>query len=219
MTNRSVILMPSAPVPAPVSLASGRLIFGLDATGSRAPTWNIARDLQAKMFRETASLGQLNMQLVFYRGTECQKSPWVTSGERLTVLMNKITCRVGVTQIGKVLAHVLKVTATAKVRALTFIGDAMEEDPDALIGAAAELGARGVPIFMFQEGRDPEVRRVFKLIAQRSGGAYFEFNPDATNHAIDQLSKQLNAVARLAVGDVKALEAMGVRAALTDQRG
>jgi hypothetical protein len=176
--------MPSSQVPAPASLASGRLIFGLDATGSRAPTWNIARDLQAKMFRETASLGQLNMQLVFYRGTECQKSPWVTSGERLTILMNKIRCLAGGTQIGKVLAHVLNVTENAKVRALTFIGDAMEEEADALIGAAGELGARGVPIYIFQEGRDPEVRHVFKLLAARSGGAYFEFNPDDTGHAI-----------------------------------
>ena len=91
------------------------------------------------------------------------------------------------------------------VQALTFIGDAFEEEIDPLSGLASELGAAGVPIFAFQEGRDPTALRAFRLLALRSGGQYFEFNAETTQ-AIDRLTKQLNAVARFAVtGDASVL--------------
>ena len=63
---------------------------------------------------------------------------------------------------------------------------------------------------MFQEGRDTAVRRAFLLLALKSGGAYFELNPDK----IDLLAEQLGAVARLAVGDVAALGRITGTAAL-----
>ena len=46
----------------------GRLIFALDATMSRQPTWDQACKLQAEMFREAAAIGGLDIQLVYYRG-------------------------------------------------------------------------------------------------------------------------------------------------------
>ena len=98
-----------------------------------------------------------------------------------------------------------------------FVGDAIEEELDTLAATAGKLGTQGVPIFLFQEGRDSSVRRAFRLLALKSGGAYFEFNPDKPL-AVEQLSEQLNAVARLAVGDTDALEKIGETAALTDQR-
>ena len=103
------------------------------------------------------------------------------------------------------------------MQALVFIGDAMEEQIDVLADAAGELGTQGVPIFMFQEGLDAAVRRAFRLLALKSGGAYFEFNPDKP-HAVEQLSEQLNAVARLAVGDFGALDRITKTPALTHQR-
>jgi hypothetical protein len=195
------------------ALQRGRLMFALDATASRAPTWAIARDLQAKMFREAAPIGHLDVQLVYYRGDECRASKWVSSGEHLAQLMNRIGCQAGYTQIGRVLAHALREAEKVPVQALVFIGDAMEEEIKELAATAGKLGKAGVPIFLFQEGRDSAVRNAFRLLALKSGGAYFEFNPNASR-AIDQLSEQLNAVARLAVGDVEALQRMGVTAAL-----
>jgi hypothetical protein len=38
----------------------GRLIFAMDATASREPTWDQACRIQARMFTETASLGGLD---------------------------------------------------------------------------------------------------------------------------------------------------------------
>ena len=114
-----------------VALPRGRLIFAVDATASREATWNIARDLQAKMFIEAAPIGKLDVQLAYYRSTdECRASKWCQSGEQLAQLMNKIDCRAGATQIGKILRHTLRENERAPVQALTFIGDAMEEESD-----------------------------------------------------------------------------------------
>jgi hypothetical protein len=181
----------------------GRLIFGLDATASRAPTWATARELQAKMFREAAPIGQLECQLVFYRGEECRKSKWVSSGDQLAHLMNRIECEGGMTQIGRVLAHA-GAEAVIGVQGLIFIGDAMEESLEELAVAASALGKSKCPIYIFQEGHDPAVRKAYRLLALKSGGKYFEFNPNAPS-AVERLSGQLNAIARLAVGDREAL--------------
>src|SRR5688500_13880995 len=53
--------------------SSGRLIFALDATMSRQPTWDMACTLQADMFREAGSIGGLVVRLVYFRGLgECR---------------------------------------------------------------------------------------------------------------------------------------------------
>src|ERR671912_171178 len=78
----------------------GRLIFPLDATMSRQPTWDTACSLQADMFREAAAIGGLDVQLVYFRGlTECRASRWVSDAEKLAGLMTRIDCRGGHTQI------------------------------------------------------------------------------------------------------------------------
>ena len=61
--------------PAATAGKRGRLIFALDATMSRQPTWDTACALQADMFREAAAIGGLDIQLVYFRGlTECRAS-------------------------------------------------------------------------------------------------------------------------------------------------
>src|SRR6201998_2590370 len=86
--------------------ARGRLVFALDATMSRQPTWDMACALQADMFREAAALGSLDIRLVYYRGFyECRATGWISDSEKLARLMAKIDCRGGNTQIGKVLSE------------------------------------------------------------------------------------------------------------------
>ena len=160
----------------------GRLIFALDATMSRQPTWDTACALQADMFREAAAIGGLDVQLVYYRGlAECRASRWVSQAERLAELMARIDCRGGHTQIGKVLAHARRETEKTKVQALVFVGDAMEEKLDDLCHAAGELGLLGVPAFMFQEGDDPIAEQAFREIARLTRGAYCRFDPGAAH--------------------------------------
>jgi hypothetical protein len=185
----------------------GRLIFALDATMSRQPTWDTACQLQADMFREAASVGGLDVQLVYYRGlNECRASSWVSQPERLGALMERIDCRGGHTQIRKVLQHAAGEGA-GKVQALVFVGDAMEEPIDDLCAAAGELGLRSVPAFMFQEGDDAIAERAFREIARLSRGAYCRFSPGAAH----QLAELLRAAAAYAAGGRKALADLSAR--------
>ena len=180
----------------------GRLIFALDATMSRQPTWDTACQLQADMFKEAAAIGGLDVQLVYYRGlTECRASPWVSQAERLAELMGRIDCRGGHTQMRKILAHARRETEANKVQALVFVGDAMEEAIDDLCASAGELGLLGVPAFMFQEGGDAIAERAFREIARLTGGAYCRFDPGAAH----QLRELLRAVAAFAAGGMRAL--------------
>jgi hypothetical protein len=186
----------------------GRLIFALDATMSRQPTWDTACKLQADMFREASAIGGLDVQLVYYRGlTECRSSPWVSQAERLASLMEKIDCRGGHTQIGKVVAHARRETERIKVQALVFVGDAMEEKLDDICHAAGELGLLGVPAFMFQEGDDPIAEQAFREVARLTRGAYCRFDPGAAH----QLGELLRAVAAYAAGGMRALADLSAR--------
>ncbi|MGA3309811.1 MAG: VWA domain-containing protein [Xanthobacteraceae bacterium] len=186
----------------------GRLVFALDATMSRQPTWDQACVLQADMFREAAAIGGLDIQLVYYRGlAECRASPWVAEPQRLGELMSRIDCRGGHTQIAKVLAHARRENDSAKIGALVFVGDAMEEALDYLCAGAGELGLRNVPAFMFQEGYDPVCEQAFREIARLTRGAYCRFAPGAAH----ELAELLRAAAAYAAGGMKALADLQAR--------
>ncbi len=184
----------------------GRLIFALDATMSRQPTWDQACKLQAEMFNETAAIGGLEVQLVYFRGFgECRSSKWVDDPRRLAEMMTRIDCRGGATQIGKVLKHTRDEARKKPVQALVYIGDAMEEFVDRLCAIAGEIGLLGMPAFMFHEGPDQIAGSAFKEIARLTGGAYCRFDSGSAQ----QLRELLSAVAVYAAGGRAALEDYG----------
>ncbi|MFN3868006.1 MAG: hypothetical protein ACK4MF_02940, partial [Hyphomicrobiaceae bacterium] len=184
---------------------NGRLLFAMDATMSRQPTWDMALALQADMFAAVKSVGGLDVQLVYFRGAgECRASRWVSDPEALARLMSTVSCQGGYTQIGKVLAHARREAEAGRVNALVYVGDASEEAIDELCGRAGELALLGVPVFLFQEGRDPTAERAFREIARITGGAWCPFDAGAAA----QLRELLTAVAVYAAGGRKALEAL-----------
>src|SRR5258707_7380161 len=184
----------------------GRLIFALDATMSRQPTWDTACRLQAEMFTEAGKVGGLDVQLLYFRGfNECRASKWVSDARALRALMTGIDCRGGNTKMGRVLAHAREETAKKKVSVLVFVGDALEEKIDRLAAIAGELGLLGVRVFIFQEGRDPLVERGFREIARLSNGAYARFDINAAG----ELAQLLRAAAIYAAGGLKALANSG----------
>jgi len=194
--------------PATKGGARGRLLFALDATMSRQPTWDQACVLQADMFREAAAVGGLDIQLVYYRGfAECRASPWIAEPGRLGELMSRIDCRGGHTQIAKVLAHARRENDRGRIGALVFVGDAMEESLDDLCAGAGELGLRNVPAFMFQEGYDPVCEQAFREVARLTRGAYCRFAPGAAH----ELAELLRAAAAYAAGGMKALADLQAR--------
>jgi hypothetical protein len=181
----------------------GRLIFALDATASREPTWDRACAIQGDMFHATDKLGGLEVQLCFYRGYgEFSASPWYASSRELVERMTSVFCLGGLTQIGKVLRHALREAGRSRVNALVFIGDCVEENPEHLAHIAGQLGIRGVPVFLFHEGNLPDTVRVFKQIAHLTRGATCPFD----HGSADQLRDLLSAVAVYAAGGWQALE-------------
>jgi hypothetical protein len=152
-------------------------MIGIDATGSREPTWDIAAGLMSSSFAA---------------------SRWVSDARTLAGLMEKIDCRTGFTQIGKILSHARKENTRQKVAAMVFVGDCVEEQPAELYAAARELG---VPAFLFQEGDDPVATKVLREIARLTRGAHVRFEQGSAK----QLSELLRAVAAYAAGGLKAL--------------
>lgn len=181
----------------------GRLILAMDATLSRQPTWDRAQSIQAEMFAEAGRVGGLDVQLVYFRGfDECRASKWTGDSAALARLMTAVDCRGGNTQIGRVLTHIKReAESPQRVNAAVHVGDALEESVDALCKTAGEIGLLGVPLFMFQEGPDPNVETGFREIARLTRGAYFRFDAGAAR----TLRELLNAVAVYAAGGRAAL--------------
>jgi hypothetical protein len=183
----------------------GRLIFAMDATMSRAPTWDMALELQGDMFRAVKEVGGLDVQLVYFRGMgECRASRWVSDPDALARLMASVSCHGGLTQIGKVLTHALSESGKRKVNALVYVGDCMEENVDRLCARAGKLALLGVPVFLFQEGDDANAERAFREIARLTKGAFCRFDRGSAR----QLRELLTAVAVYAAGGRKALLAL-----------
>jgi hypothetical protein len=208
-TSRAAAFLDALKAKAKTPGGRGRLIFALDATASRGPTWRQAVILQGEMFDEVAAIGGLDGQLAFYRGGECKHSQWKSSARDLAAAMEKIRCMSGNTQIGKILRHTLDETKETKVSALVFVGDAFEESLDELAGSAKELGRLGVRAFMFQEGDDSEATEAFQKIARLTGGGHHCFAPGAAH----ELGELLRAVATYAVGGKDALRLSGTASA------
>ncbi|HTY69513.1 MAG TPA: VWA domain-containing protein [Alphaproteobacteria bacterium] len=193
----------SMPAVRAAGAAAGRLIFAMDATASREPTWDHACRLQGEMFTVTQALGALEIQLVWYRGFgEFEASPFVASSAELVRRMTGVACHAGETQIGRVLEHAIAETRRRKVNAVVFVGDAVEEGVDRLAKLAGDLGLLGTPVFVFHEGGEAVARQCFETIARLSGGAYCPFDAGSA----DVLRDLLAAVATFAVGGRQALE-------------
>jgi hypothetical protein len=189
------------------SAPQARLVFALDATASRQPTWDLASSLTDKMFGAIAD-GRLNIQLNYFRGhSEFVSSRWISSGPALSNLKRSVTCLAGLTQIEKVIAHIEKENVISKIAAAVFVGDACEEIPEHLYRAAKRLDH--VPLFLFQENADEQLARVFKTIADITGGAYSRFDAGSAQ----RLADLLRAVAAFAVGGRDALIAQNSDAA------
>ena len=194
--------------PPPPGSGRGRLVFAMDATASREPSWDRACQVQGQMFLETAALGGLDVQLVYYRGfDECRASRWVDNPGDLVRLMTGVFCLAGQTKIRRVLQHVVRETDKKRVAALVFVGDCFEENLDELGQIAGQLGLKGVRGFFFQEGHNPEAERAFRHLAKLTDGAHCRFDANSPQ----QLRDLLGAVAAYAAGGRQALADLSQR--------
>lgn len=192
----------SLPAARPAAGRPGRLLFAIDATASRQPTWDRACGLTADMFAAVRQVGGLAISLAYYRGYgEFAATPFLVDAAEITRRMGSVSCLGGQTQIGRVLAHAIAEHRRERIAALVFVGDALEEDVDRLAHLAGEMGMLGLPGFFFHEGRDPVAGNGFRQFARLSGGAYVPF--DVASGA--SLRELLQAVAVYAAGGRQAL--------------
>ena len=205
--------------PRPAGAARGRLLFAMDATASREPTWDMATTQQGEMFVAAGEVGGIEVRLAFYRGfDEFKVSRWTSDGHELARLMSAVRCLAGRTQIARLLRYAAEQRRESRIDAVVFVGDCCEEDVEEVGHEAGQLGLLGVPVFVFQEGEDRTASRVFPQIAKLTRGAYCKFDRSSP----DQLRRLLGAVAAYAAGGRAALlkygkEQGGTAALLTSQ--
>jgi len=181
----------------------GRLLFAMDATASREPTWDHACAIQGEMFVAADTLGGLDVRLAFYRGfDEFKVSRWTSDGRELARLMSSVRCLAGRTQIARVLRYAGEQRRESRIDAVIFVGDCCEEDVDQVGHEAGQLGLLGLPVFVFHEGNDRTASRLFPQIAKLTRGAYSKFDRNSP----DELRRLLGAVAAYAAGGREALE-------------
>jgi hypothetical protein len=161
----------------------GRLIFGLDLTGSREPGLHHARIATAAMFDTIKAIGAVDVKLIYYRGrSECRASIWHNDPALVSRSMLALSCESGETQIARLLRAAL--AEEKKISGVVFVGDHCEDNRPELRSLAQTFGERSIPLFIFHECADDDERSlqakpVFKRMADASGGVYVEFRPDS----------------------------------------
>lgn len=194
---------------------TGRVLFALDASGSREATWDMSRKLTLPLFQRISELGDLYISLGYFNGgdannqhegDQCLFAPYTNDPNIIADLMNRVECETCTTQIEKILDHAIFEVSDPLNRpaALIYIGDTCEESRTRLIAKAKNLGVAKLPIFMFLEtieGTSKGDAETFSMIAKASGGAYAEFNEGSATALMDFLAGAL----AFAVGGLKAL--------------
>ena len=188
---------------------AGRLIFGLDLTGSREASLAHARIATAAMFDTIKAIGAVAVKLVYYRGTnECRASAWHNDPGVVSDAMRRLSCEAGYTQIARLLRVAL--AEKEKVSGVVLVLDHCEDDADELLDLARTLGERSMPLYVFHECADYSKRSLkakplFKRMAETSGGVYVEFKPDSG--AV--LREMLSTVAAFTAGGSEGVRQVG----------
>ncbi len=203
------------------SRRTGRLIFGLDLTGSREHSLQHARIATAAMFETIKAIGAVAVKLIYFRGNrECKVGDWQADPGIVGRAMLKLSCRTGETQIARMLRcallekKLLTMTGeagSANISGVVFIGDHSEDRPETLLELAAELRTQSMPLFIFHEISDSDerslqARPVFERMAEFSGGVYVEFKPDSGS----VLKELLSNVAAFSAAGAEGVERMAL---------
>jgi hypothetical protein len=182
-----------------------RLLFAMDATASREAAWDVAKEITGAMFK--AVPGALDVALAYHGGGRLQEmTPFSPDAKVFLDRVLAVRCSSGITALNQVLD---RATQTTRLKALIYVGDCFEENPDAAVELAQQLQLKGVRCFMFHDassgsqGYDTEAARtVFEQIAQITGGALLPFDETSPQ----MVKALLEAIAVYAAQGIKALE-------------
>ena len=177
-----------------------KLVFGIDATASRERAWSAARRVTESLFR--ALPGELDVNLAVHGASTLHTWTEFTSDPaKLRDKAARVECRAGETRLNEILD---RARTTPDCRVVLYVGDVYEEDLDAGLGLCDALKIKGTKLIVLHDDQDGSLDpHQFRSLALRTGGAVLPFSADS----LDQLRDLLQAIAVLAVGGVKLLEA------------
>ena len=177
-----------------------RLIFGFDATASREPAWETARDVTDALVQ--ALPGELDVALAAHGGTRLHTfTAFTNDAQTLRDLAASITCKAGHTRMLPILSGSLE---RPGVRVVTYIGDVFEESLRRGRQLADTMGGRGIKLIVLHDTSDWNARQdaeIFLDLARRTGGCVLPFDANAPGRLRDMLA----AVAVYAVGGLRLL--------------
>ncbi|MCR6481064.1 hypothetical protein NU688_33240 [Variovorax sp. ZS18.2.2] len=169
-----------------------RLVFGMDATGSREATWASAKRITDRMFEVIP--GALDIALAVHGGNRLHTfSAFGSEVEIFRAMASRVRCESGETRLCELMRCTL---GAGGVRVMSYIGDAFEEDEGEALALADRMRLRGIKVIMLADHADPETLRVFEEIANRTGGALLDFRGSQSR----LMGEVLKGVAQLAIG-------------------
>ncbi len=182
-----------------------RLLFAMDATASREACWNVAKEITGAMFE--AVPGELDVALAYHSGGRLQEmTPFSSDARAFLDKVQAVRCSAGRTALIEILD---KAAQASRIKALIYIGDCFEEDPQEAGEIAQQLKLKGVRCFIFHDtnsqaqGYDIRAARTaFEQIAKITGGAILPFDQTSP----DLVRELLSAIAFYAAQGIKALQ-------------
>jgi hypothetical protein len=187
-----------------------RLIFAIDATASREPAWEAAKQLQDELL--VAMPDELDVALAVHAASRVVLfSEFTSNAKALRDAAAGVRCAAGLTRLLDILDRVTKLRPAPSV--VIYVGDVFEENRGRALRLADALLLQGTRVIIlhdtsgFRGGTPPSETPIlpgntFGEIAERTGGAVLPFDISA----LSELRGLLQAVAVLAVGDVELLQ-------------
>ena len=192
-----------------------RMIVALASTSEADDRfiWDRIRTIQTEMF----AAGPVVIKFAYFGREGALKTrpyittSWATDPDDMAAIMDRgragcvCGCYVPITDI---LEQALRETRQGPVQAVVIVGDCFHGDFDDVVATARQLRAAGSRLFLFQQGGSSHTERAFKILAEVTGGAYFQINQHVEAVA-QRLPGMLEAVTNFVIGGTAALEARG----------
>jgi hypothetical protein len=188
-----------------------RIILAVAAEADDSFIWERVRTIQTEMF----AAGPVQIKFAYFgREGELQTRPyittsWVTNADDMAGIMDRgrAGCVCGCyIQIGDILKQALQEPRQGSVQAVVIVGDHFHGGLDDAVATAKQLRAAGTRLVLFQQGQSGPTERAFRILAEVTDGAYFQFNPHIERVA-ERLPEMLEAVTHFAIGGMPALQA------------
>jgi hypothetical protein len=191
-------------------MADARVIIALAAEADDDFIWNRLDALQTEMFMA----GPVAVKFSYFgrEGFQARSRPfvatrWARDADDMAALLDhaRADCVCGCfVNAGDIFEAALN--EKEPVQAIIIIGDRFYGDEDTVMRQAGRLRARGTRLILFQQGQTRGTDNVFRALAERTDGAYFQFNP-AVERIAERLPGLFEAVTHFAIGGERALEA------------